>query len=461
MTLASDALAIARAGIRGVDASSAVRRNLRIDDDRLWVGSRLFPLRRAAGVHLVAFGKAAAAMAEAGESRVGDRWAGGLVVLPHDYPRPQVRSEVLRGAHPVPDRESALSARRVLRYVGSVGRADVVVFLISGGASAILEAPAAGVPLVDLRRAYELLLGSGAPIQSMNILRRHLSSVKGGQLALATRSDRFCALAISDVVGDAPSDIASGPTVGDPTTFADALRVLRTFGLVTRMPATVVRHLRAGVAGRVRENPATSDPRVNRGRFVLAATNRQALRASALAARARGYRVHLVSSTIVGESQNAGRAWGERLVRASRTPSPAPRCLLSGGETTVALGGSTGKGGRNQEFVLGVATVIAGRPGLLALSLGTDGVDGPTDAAGAWVDGTTIGRANDLGIDPVDVLARHDAYPALDRLGNLVITGPTGTNVMDLHVGLIGGASPRRAGSSRRSGARASRRRRS
>jgi glycerate-2-kinase len=361
----------------------------------------------------------------------------------------------------VPDRDSARSARKVLDYVATVDRDDVLVYLVSGGASSILEAPAPGVALADLRRLYRRLLRSGAPIQSMNTVRRHLSAIKGGRLALATACARFGTLAISDVVGDAPTDIASGPTVGDPTRFADARRVLRALRLERSLPSTVQRHLEDGVGGRLTENPTPSDPRVRRGLYVLAATNRQAVRSSAVAARALGYRARIVSAAVVGDSQVAGRAWGKRLLRASRRRSSSPRCLLSGGETTVTLGRPSGKGGRNQEFALSAAGAIEGRTELGVLSLGTDGIDGPTDAAGAWVDGNTVRRAEEVEVDLAKALARHDAYRALDRMGALVITGPTGTNVMDLHVGLIGATSTRTVGSSRRNGVPASRRRRS
>lgn len=462
MTLESDALAIARAGIAAVRPDAAVRRSLKARARALLVDGAGMRLSGAARVHLIAFGKAAAAMEDAAEEIVGHRFAGGFAVLRDGDPPPRGAIDVRYGEHPVPGHGSLRAARDVLHYVASCPPTDVVLFLISGGGSAILEAPSDGVSLPDLQRTTRALLACGAPIQAMNVLRRHLSAVKGGRLGAATRAGQFATLAISDVVGDPPHDIASGPTVPDPTTFADAQRVVARYALAGRLPASVLRHLEAGAQGKVDETPKPGHGRLSRAPFTFAASNRLALAASATRARSLGYATHILSREVVGETRDIGRLHGA-ILAAWSTGGPRDgrrTCLLSAGETTVTLPPGAGVGGRNQEFVLSAAPALAGVPSVHLLSVGTDGIDGPTDAAGAWVNGLTVGRAQRLGIDLETVLDRHATYDALKALGQLVVTGPTGTNVMDLHVGLSE-AGHGRGGSSRRRAAPSSPRRRS
>jgi glycerate 2-kinase len=461
-TLDSDAIAIARAGIAAVRPDAAVRRSLKVTPRQLVVGGAALPLTRTTRVHLIAFGKAAAAMEDAAEELVGRRFAGGLAVLREGDAPPRGAIDVRYGEHPLPGPGSLRAARDVLRYVAACPEEDRVLFLISGGGSAILEAPDDGLSVPDLQRTTRALLACGAPIQAMNILRRHLSAVKGGRLGAATRAAQFATLVISDVVGDPPHDIASGPTVPDPTTFADAQRVVARYALGGRLPAPVLRHLEAGASGKVAETPKPGDARLGRAPFVIAASNRLALSVSATKARALGYATHILSREVVGETRDIGRLHGA-ILAAWSSGGPhggGPTCLLSAGETTVTLPPDAGVGGRNQEFALSAAAPLAGLSAVHLLSVGTDGIDGPTDAAGGWVDGGTIRRAESLGLDLEVVLDHHATYGALQRLGQLVITGPTGTNVMDLHVGLSRGARGT-AGSSRRSGARSSPRRRS
>jgi len=462
MTLESDALAIARAGIAAVRPDAAVRRSLRVHSRSLDVDGSVIRLAGATRVHLIAFGKAAAAMEDAAEEMLGRRFAGGLAVLRDGDPPPRGAIDVRYGEHPVPGPGSLRAARDVLHYVANCPAPDVVLFLISGGGSAILEAPADGVSLRDLQRTTRTLLACGAPIQAMNVLRRHLSAIKGGHLGAATRAGQFATLAISDVVGDPPHDIASGPTVPDPTTFADGQRVVARYALAGRLPAAVLTHLEAGAQGKVEETPKPGDGRLSHAPFAFAASNRLALSVSAAKARSLGYATHVLSREVVGETRDIGRLHGA-ILAAWSAGGPYDRrrtCLLSAGETTVTLAPEAGIGGRNQEFVLAAAAPLAGVRSVHLLSVGTDGIDGPTDAAGGWVDGQTVERARRLGIDLETVLDRHATYEALRSLGQLVVTGPTGTNVMDLHVGLSEGARGT-AGSSRRGAARSSPRRRS
>jgi glycerate 2-kinase len=460
MTLASDALAIARSGIRAVDPGKAVRRNLRRIRGGIRVGGSRLVLAPGGTLHLVAVGKAASAMADAAARVLGGETSG-LVVTPRGYPAPHVSLEVIFGEHPVPGPGSFAAGNRLLAFVRSLAPTDSVLFLISGGGSAVAEVPAGSLTGSDLRRTTELLLASGAPIGAMNAIRRHISALKGGQLAAALPGASYATLAISDVVGDPPEDIASGPTVGDPSRFRDALDAARRYHLEGRLPARVRHRLEEGAEGRVPETPKPTDRRLARSPFVLVASNRIALEASVAAARRRGYAAQLLSTTVVGETRPVARAFAARLLRGQRRGGPGRLALLSGGETTVTLGRRPGRGGRNQEFALACAEPLAGSNAVV-LSLGTDGVDGPTDAAGGWVDGRTMDRALRRGVDVAEALRRHAAYEALVALGGLVRTGPTGTNVMDVHVGLAGVfRRPGTVGSSRRGAARSSRRRRS
>ncbi len=459
MTLASEALAIARAGVQAADPGRAVRRTLRPVPGAVKVGDSALRVGPGGRIHLVAIGKAAGAMGDAARRLLGPD-AEGIVVTPSGYPAPRSGLPVRFGEHPVPGPGSERAGLALLQRVEAADPDDAVLFLISGGGSAVAEAPVPGVSMGDLSRTTEGLLASGAPIGAMNAVRRHLSRIKGGRLAEASRAGRWATIALSDVVGDAPEDIASGPSVPDPSTYADAAAAVRRFDLGSRLPPPVVAWIEDGRRGRHPETPKAGAPRFRGAPFVLAASNRTAVAAAAEAARARGYRTEVLERPIVGETAPAGRGFARRLLRLGA--SGGPFALLGGGETTVTLGPHPGRGGRNQEFALAAAERVAGRPRTLVLSLGTDGIDGPTDAAGGWVDDRTAGRARARGVDLAAALRRHAAYDALDRLGGLLRTGATGTNVTDLHVGLIVAAVSRgRAGSSPRRAAPSSRRRRS
>jgi glycerate 2-kinase len=464
MSLRSDAWRIAHAAIRSADPASAVRRSLVRTPLGIRVGRRVLPSTRGRRVFVVAIGKAAGAMVDAALDRVGHA-ATGIAFTPRGYPPPRSHASVVFGEHPVPGPASFAAGRRLLDHVRSLSPNDSVLFLLSGGGSATVESPAVGVRPVDLSRATQLLLGSGAPIQSMNAVRRHVSRLKGGRLALACPSRSIATVAISDVVGDAPSDIASGPTVGDPSSYADALATIRRFGLASRMPRRVLEHLRAGADGKVEENPRPDDLRLRGLPFVVAASNRQAVVSAVREARQLGYRSRAIPAPVVGETRAAGRQFAQLLVgRPNRQAAGQRRALIAGGETTVTLGRRPGRGGRNSEFALAASLDLHGDS--LVLSVGTDGIDGPTDAAGGWADARTVARAAELGLDLEKSLDSHSTYDMLDRLGQLVRTGPTGTNVMDVHVGLsapssASGVSRGTGGSSRRRAARTSRRRRS
>lgn len=432
MSLASDARAIFRAGVSAADPGRALRSVVQRRPRGLAIGGRGLVPGTGGQIRVVGLGKASAAMADAAASLLG-RDVEGIVAVPRGYPAPRSGVRVVWGDHPIPSRASLAAGRALLREVRAADPADRILFLISGGGSAVAELPDEPLSIRDLGETTRVLLASGAPIDAMNAVRRHLSGLKGGRLALAGPAGGFATVAISDVVGDSPEDVASGPTVPDPTTFRDALRVVGRWKLRRRLPNPVLRHLVEGSRGRLPETPKPNDPAFRGAVFRYGATNRTALEAAGRAAERRGYRTHLRSSPMVGETQPVARRFASDLLRYS---VGAPFALLSGGETTVTLGPSAGRGGRNQEFALAVSLPIAGRPGVLVLSAGTDGVDGPTDAAGGWVDGSTAARASARGLDISGALERHASYEALDRLGTLLRTGPTGTNVMDLHIGL-------------------------
>ena len=347
--------------------------------------------------------------------------------------------QVAGGAHPLPDSESVRSGVRALALAGQARmRGDRLVVLLSGGASSMLAMPADGILLEDKRELTRLLLLSGLPIDGMNAIRKHVSAVKGGQLAAA--AGRSITFALSDVHGpveDDPSVIGSGPTVGDPSTFADAERALRTAGLMEAMPASVRERLSRGMRGEIAETIKPGDPRLASAAFVLAGSRRDAMQGASDTARALGYEVECVVAPIVGEASVAGLRFAARALAAGN--QTRPRCIIASGETTVTLpqSGVAGRGGRNQEFALSAAAALSGAGVAMLASAGTDGIDGPTPAAGACADSSTLARAHARGLDPVAALATHDSYALFEALGDLIVTGPTDTNVGDLQILLI------------------------
>lgn len=341
--------------------------------------------------------------------------------------------ELFDAAHPYPNAESEAAGRRALDLAAESRPNGALVVLLSGGASSLLAVPAAGLTLQDKVATTRVLMNASVPIAGLNCVRKHLSAIKGGRLAAAAR--RSVTLAISDVhapVPDDPSVIGSGPTAGDPTTFEDALAVIREAGVGRRIPAAVVRHLGDGVD----DTPAPGDPRLAESFFHVIGTRHVAMEAAARAARARGYAVAALHDATTGEARTAGAAFAAQAL-AEAGAHGRPVCVIASGETTVLVTG-TGRGGRNQEFALGAIPIVAQFPSPAVLaSAGTDGVDGPTDAAGAIVDTQSASRAAAAGVDPAVALANNASYDFFRALGDLIIWGPTGTNVGDIHVMLI------------------------
>jgi hydroxypyruvate reductase len=371
-------------------------------------------------------------MANAASAAFGSRIRSGIVISPTSVPAPPAFRLIL-AEHPEPGSGSLAAGHQALDMARMVPASDRLLVLLSGGASALMAVPATGITLEDKRRTTTLLLHSGADIRAINTVRKHISAIKGGRLAVATPGE--CrTLVVSDVVGDDLSFIGSGPTVADESTFADARHVLERFGGVTEYPESVVAYLEAGIRGERPETPKPGDPRLDRSSAAVIGSRLNAMHGAAAEARSRRYNVVVIEKPVVGESRVTGPALvAEMLTRARSLPPPV--CMIAGGETTVTVTGS-GHGGRNQELALASAQALAdANAAAIFASAGTDGVDGPTDAAGAIVDSSTVSRAAALGLPRIEsYLRNNDAYAFFDRLGDLIRTGPTGTNVDDLQV---------------------------
>jgi glycerate 2-kinase len=427
-----------QAALQAVDPGEAIRRHVRRVADQLQVADHTYDLRQYDRLSVIGVGKAGAAMAIAVESLLGDRLHGGHVIVKYGHGAPATHVTVHEAGHPIPDEAGVRATRTLIDFVTGRGPRELLVCLISGGGSALSPAPVEGITLAEKQEVTRLLLACGATIHEINALRKHISRIKGGQLARLVSPATLITLVLSDVVGDSLDAIASGPTVPDTSTFADCLEILRKYQLFDRAPTAIRRHLEAGVSGAVAETPKPGDAVFARTQTLIIGRNLQALEAASLQATTLGYQPLILSSAIEGETREVAKVHAgiAREVLASGHPIAAPACILSGGETTVRLRGQ-GKGGRNQEFALALALDIHNMPGIAALSGGTDGTDGPTDAAGAVIDWTTCARAEQLGLHPRQALDHNDAYPFFEGLGDLVITGPTQTNVMDVRIMLI------------------------
>ncbi|WP_447975160.1 glycerate kinase type-2 family protein [Nitrospira sp. Kam-Ns4a] len=428
---------ILTAALAAVDPANALRRSVRRTGSTLRVGAQRYDLRRYRRVVAVGAGKASARMGAALERVLGDRLDEGLVVVKYGYGAPTKQITVLEAGHPVPDRAGLRAAARLHALVRSLGPDDLLFVLLSGGASSLLPAPAPGLTLADTQRTSRLLLASGAGIQEINAVRKHLSSLKGGRLAAATQA-RVVTVILSDVLGDDLAAIGSGPTAPDPTTFEEACAILRRYGLWRAAPARVQRHLRRGCQGLVAETAKPGARIFDRVQHQIIGNNVRAVVAAARAARHAGLKPLILTTTLTGEAREAGRVFGAlaREIVAWGRPIAPPCCVLAGGELTVTVRGR-GLGGRAQEFALAAAREIAGLSRVWIAGFGTDGTDGPTDAAGAVVDGRTLARAARVGLDAAAALARHDAYPFFRRAGGHIVTGPTGTNVNDLYLLMV------------------------
>ena len=422
--LRKQAVSIFRAALAAADPADAVTRYLR---------RRNFSRFRR--IYVVGAGKAGASMAQAAERVLGKRIADGLINVKDGHVARLRRIELNECGHPVPDERGVAGARRIAAIAAAAGADDLVLCLISGGASALMPLPAPPVTLEEKQAVTRLLLSCAADIHEINSVRKHISAIKGGQLARLAAPAAVEALLLSDVVGDDLDVIGSGPTAPDASTFQSALAILERFDILERVPPAVRARLEQGVRGAIPETPKRDDPIFARVRNTVVGSNRLALDAAARRARALGFHTLVLASGIQGETREIARMHAAiaREIAETGRPVKPPAAIITGGETTVTIHGN-GRGGRNQEFVLAATLDIAGLPETVVLSGGTDGTDGPTDAAGAIADGGTIGRKPGAR----EALDRNDSYSYFEPLGDLLITGPTNTNVMDVRILLIG-----------------------
>ncbi len=386
-------------------------------------------------VGLVAIGKAAWRMAKAAKEALGEVLKWGIVITKYKHSLGEIEGvEIYEAGHPIPDENTLYATKRVLEKVSSLKEGDNLLFLVSGGGSALFEYPLEGISLEDLKRVNELLLKSGADIVEMNTVRKHISAVKGGRFAKAVYPAFIYSLILSDVLGDRLDSIASGPAYPDETTYADALKVIDKYGLRDKMPSSVLNILERGVSGEVDETPK----RLDNVKSVIIGSVSLACRYAIERAKFLGYNTLFLTSTLNCEASEAGRFIAEILKEIKRSSNPiSPPCMIVlGGETVVHVRGN-GKGGRSQELALSSAISLRGERGVVVAAVGTDGTDGPTDAAGGMVDGESFERMLLNGVDPERALLDNDSYNALKASGDLIITGPTGTNVNDIVIGAV------------------------
>jgi hydroxypyruvate reductase len=438
----ADAQKIFLAGLEAVQPAEVIKRKVRFipgkNGPKLKIGAKTYSLSKYQAIYLIGAGKASAYMALALESILGEWITGGLVCVKYGHGVNLSRVRVLEGGHPIPDESGLLATREIIALLQKLHTKDLVLFLISGGASALLCLPCQGITLEDKQEISQLLLSSGATIAEINTIRKHISQVKGGKLARIAYPADMISLILSDVVGDQLDIIASGPTVPDPGTFADCLEIIKKYNLDNKIPPPIMNHLEKGIRKEVEETLKPDDPIFKFHQAVIVGNNILAIKSARLRAKDLGYNTLILSSTIQGEGREVAKVHAAiaKEILNSGNPIKKPACIISGGETTVTVKGK-GRGGRNQEFVLAALIELANYKGITILSAGTDGTDGPTEAAGAIGDHTTIYRAQQLGLNPQKYLENNNSYHFFKELGDLFITGPTGTNVMDLQIILV------------------------
>jgi len=433
-----EAKAIFQASVEAADPSRCIHQNVRLCQEILQIGQTTYHLSDFRRIFVIGAGKASVPMAQAVEQILADRITGGVINTKYGHSRPLQRIEVNEAAHPLPDERGMEGTEKIVKLLKEADKETLVLCILSGGGSALMPHPAAGISLEEKQQTTQRLLQSGASIEETNAIRKHLSGIKGGRLCQLAHPARVVTLILSDVVGNKLETIASGPTVADPSTFADCLRIVERYDLVGRLPPTVIRRLQAGVRGGVEETPKPGDRIFSSCQNLVVGDNRLAVEAARAKAISLGYNTLVLSTQIEGEAREVARVYAAlaKEVLSSGNPISSPACLIGGGETTVTVKGA-GKGGRNQELVLAAAVQIDGLRDVVILSGGTDGTDGPTDAAGAVADGQTVRRAKQMGLSASDCLRENDSYQFFRSLGDLLMTGPTGTNVMDIQIVLV------------------------
>jgi len=435
-------LSIFKAGIRAVDPLLAVKSVLKTDQNNLVLKSGQEqwqkPLDTFERIFVTGCGKAGAPMVQAVEDILKSRITDGAVTVKYGHAGVVVPHSVslVEAGHPVPDKSGAAHCSDALGMLSRATEKDLVLALVSGGGSALWPQPVPSIHFADKQKTNEILLGCGADIHEINCVRKHLSLVKGGRAAGTAAPAEVIVLIISDVIGDDFDIIASGPFTPDSSTFVQAWRVVEKYKLSSVLPQRVVKHLESGVLGNIAETPDRFDPVFEKVTQVLCATNSLAVKASAQKAKELGYEAYVLPDPVSGEAREAAIMLVKKAVELKKQTSQ-PAALIAGGETIVTLSDVHGKGGRNQELILAAAIKLEGIEGIIAGSCGTDGNDGPTDAAGAMADGKTVARAQKLGLNCGEYLRHHDAYSLFSELDDLIVTGPTNTNVMDIQCLLI------------------------
>ena len=433
MSAAEIATAIFREAVTAVQPQYLIPKQIQAQPNGIRIAGRFFPLQPDSRIFVAGAGKAAAAMAQALEGTGISHPLQGMVITKYEHALPLQHITVAEAGHPVPDENGVRATKQMMALLKEARAQDLVLFLLSGGASALLADTPPGASLTDVQAVFDLLLKSGATIHEMNTVRKHISAIKGGQLALKVYPATLCTLILSDVVGDDLDVIGSGPTVPDRSTFADTQAILEKYRLTNRIPAVIQHHIQQGLAGKITETPKPGHTGFSNTYNYLIGTNSIALDAAAKAAEALGYHTVLLSSSVTGNAQTLAQALAQQAIRWS---GPRPACLLMGGESTVIVTGQ-GLGGRNQQLALAAGIPIESHPNITILSAGTDGTDGPTDAAGAVVNAGIMQQAAAQGLDPHSYLENNDAYHFFEKAGGLIKTGPTQTNVMDVMLALI------------------------
>lgn len=434
----SHATRIFKKALQAVEPFSAVQEYCRVRNGTLFIDNRSYQLANFKNIYIIGFGKATAPMAQAVESILGDKITSGVILVKYGHTAELKKVRTIEAGHPVPDSNGMNGTEEILSLLTATEADDLVLCLVSGGGSALLSLPCKNISLKDKQETNKILLSCGASIHEMNAIRKHISKVKGGRLAETIHPATLISLILSDVVGDDLDVIASGPTVPDQSTYQECMKIILKYDMYEKLPKSVVHHIEKGMKGSIPESPKPGNSIFQATEHVIIGSNTRAVIAAEREAQKLNYHTIILSSMIEGETKEVAKVHTAIAKEILRTGNPitTPACILSGGETTVTIRGD-GLGGRNQEFVLSTVRDIASSKNIVVLSGGTDGNDGPTDAAGAVADSGTLARAFNLGLNPEDYLANNDSYHFFKEVDRLLITGPTNTNVMDLRVILV------------------------
>ena len=433
-----DAVKIFYKALKAVQSGTAIKRYCKFDGKTLFIGHRSYHLSGYKNLYILGSGKATAPMAAAIENIIDEKITGGIITVKFGHVADLKHINLIEAGHPIPDENGIRGASAILNLAKIAKEDDLILCLISGGGSALLPFPYNGLTLKNKQDTIKILLSCGATIHEINTIRKHISKIKGGRLAQAAYPATLVTLILSDVVGDDLDVIASGPTVPDSSSFYDCKNIFRKFNIIDKIPQNILNHIESGISGEIDETPKPHDPVFDKTYNLIIGNNFESLMSAKEKAESLGYNVLILSSMIEGETRFIAQVHGAIAKEIIKTgnPLPLPACILSGGETTVTISGN-GFGGRNQEFALSASIDISGKKNIVMLSGGTDGTDGPTDAAGAFSDTFTLKRAEEMGLNPYRFLANNDSYHFFQKLGDLFITGPTNTNVMDLRIVLV------------------------